>query len=313
MINEIAYKNHDEWLKIRAKYIGGSDAGAVIGMNPYVSRYELWAEKTGRKPGFDGNITTAVGAYLEDFVADLFYNETGKRVRKKNKILVNHQYPWACANVDRFVVGTVRERAGLEIKTTNSIPIMRKIRNSDEFPAIYYSQCVHYMAVAELERMYLAVLINCRDFKVYTLERDQAEIDALMKAEEEFWKLVQNDTPPAPDGSDSCTQTIAELYPYSDESTVDISSLDRALDEYQQLSAQIKALTELRDEKANQVKIRLQDAGHGESLAYRVSYTSAERRSFDVAKFQADHKNLDLEPYFKVSTYRTFKVTQKDQ
>ena len=62
MINEIKYANHEEWLSIRHKYIGGSDAGAVIGMNPYKSRYTLWAEKTGKMPEFGGNITTKVGA-----------------------------------------------------------------------------------------------------------------------------------------------------------------------------------------------------------------------------------------------------------
>ena len=69
MVNEIKYKDHDEWLSIRSRYIGGSDAGAVIGMNPYKSAYTLWAEKTGKIPGFEGNIITKVGAYLEDLVA----------------------------------------------------------------------------------------------------------------------------------------------------------------------------------------------------------------------------------------------------
>ena len=47
MIKEYEWSNHEEWLAIRRQYIGGSDAGAVIGMNPYKSSYTLWAEKTG--------------------------------------------------------------------------------------------------------------------------------------------------------------------------------------------------------------------------------------------------------------------------
>jgi len=31
----IPYGSHEEWLKIRRGYIGGSDAGAIVGMNPY--------------------------------------------------------------------------------------------------------------------------------------------------------------------------------------------------------------------------------------------------------------------------------------
>ena len=39
-------KDHEEWLKNR-KRIGGSDAAAVLGLNPYMSNLELWQVKTG--------------------------------------------------------------------------------------------------------------------------------------------------------------------------------------------------------------------------------------------------------------------------
>ena len=83
-IQKISYSNHEEWLSIRNKYIGGSDAGAVVGLDDYKSPYSLWAEKTGRIPSFSGNITTSVGAYLEEFVAKMFSEQTGKKVRKCN-------------------------------------------------------------------------------------------------------------------------------------------------------------------------------------------------------------------------------------
>ena len=72
MINEIKYSTHEEWLDIRSKYIGGSDAASVLGMNSYRSRYTLWAEKTGKIPEFSGNLATDVGAYFEDFIAKRF-------------------------------------------------------------------------------------------------------------------------------------------------------------------------------------------------------------------------------------------------
>ena len=80
MITELKYNDKEEWLELRKKYIGGSDAAIVVGLNPYSSRYALWCEKTGRTPGFEGNISTRVGAYLEDFVATLFTEQTGIKV-----------------------------------------------------------------------------------------------------------------------------------------------------------------------------------------------------------------------------------------
>lgn len=308
-IKEFEFKNHEEWLSIRSKYIGGSDAGAVVGMNPYKSRYTLWAEKTGKIPEFEGNITTKVGTYLEQLVANMFEEETGKKVRKKNRTMVNEEYPFACANVDRLVVG---EKALLEIKTTNSLPLMKKLRSSDEFPEAYYAQVVHYLAVTGLKKAYLAVLINCREFKVYELERDQAEIDALMEAEKEFWKLVENDTPPAADGDASTSETLTTLYPESNGETVNLFGFDNDLKQYTDLQAQIKALTALKDEMANKVKEYMKEASRAESDKFKVSWASSVRRTFDAKRFASDHPDMDLEDYYKETSSRIFKVTERN-
>lgn len=86
MITKQATANHEEWKALRHQYIGGSDAAAVVGMNAFVSPYALWAEKTGRLPGFEGNLATEVGTYLEEFVAQKFATETGKRFARANRV-----------------------------------------------------------------------------------------------------------------------------------------------------------------------------------------------------------------------------------
>ena len=309
MTKEIKYSTHEEWLDIRSKYIGGSDAGAVVGMNPYKSRYTLWAEKTKKVPSFEGNTTTRVGAYLEQLVADMFEEETGKKVRKKNSTMVNDLYPFACANVDRMIVG---EKAFLEIKTTNSFPIMKSLRNSEEFPEAYYCQVVHYLAVTGLEKACLAVLINCRELKIYEMERDQAEIDALMGAEEAFWKLVETNTPPAVDGDESTTETLKTLYPNANGETVDLFAYNSLLDQYIDLTSQIKALSDLKEEVGNRVKEFMKEASKGESDRFSVSYANTTRKTFDAKRFSAENGNLNLDPYYNVTTSRTFKVTPKN-
>lgn len=307
MIKKLKYENHEDWLKLRHGYLGGSDSAAVIGLNPYKSRYALWAEKTGKLPGFEGNITTKVGAYLEELVAQMFEEETGKKVQRVNSSFHNSDYDFAIANLDRRVVG---EQAFLECKTSTSIPVMKKIRNG-EVPANYYIQCMHYMAVTELKKAYLAVLINCRDFKVYELDRDQAEIDALMQAEKDFWHLVETNTPPALDGSDSTSDTLSALYPESTDREIDLFPFTRELEEYTSLSAQIKELTKLKDEKANVIKEYMKDASVGRCEGYSISFKSSERSTFDAKAFAKDHKDIDLSNYYKNTTVRTFKVLEK--
>lgn len=310
MIKEIPYSSKEEWLALRKQLgIGGSEAGSVIGLNPYKGAYTLWAEKTGKIPEFEGNLTTEVGSYLEEFVAQLFTRETGKNVRRKNRILANDKYPFAFADVDRMVVG---EKALLEIKTTNSIPTIKRIRNK-EYPEQWYAQMTHYLAVSGLEKAYLAVLIECRDFKIFELERDEAEISALMGEEEKFWGMVQTNTPPPADGLKSTSDTLSALYPESNSDNVNLYSYQTELARYMELSEQIKSLEAAKEEAANKVKAFLGEAGNGESDRYKVSWKSSERRSFDANRFAKENPDIDMDSYYKTSTYRTFKVTEKKE
>lgn len=307
MINEIPYKNREEWLELRSGYIGGSDAGAVIGLNPYKSPFALWAEKTGRVPGFEGNLTTEVGSYLEDFVAKLFERETGKRVRRKNRMMVNDTYPWACADVDRVVVG---ENSVVEIKTTNSFPVMRKFKN-DEYPEQWYCQMTHYLAVGGYDRAYLAVLIGNREFKVFELERDESEIIALMGAEKDFWQKVKENTPPLADGAESTSEAITAIYPESDDGDViSLTGYEADLRQYMAYTALIKDIERQRDEISNRIKVFMGESGKGESEGFKVSWTSSERKSFDSKKFASDFSDINLSAYYKTSVVRTFKITE---
>ena len=43
----IENKDHASWLKARTYGIGGSDASAIVGMNPYKTNIDLFEEKTG--------------------------------------------------------------------------------------------------------------------------------------------------------------------------------------------------------------------------------------------------------------------------
>lgn len=308
MIKEIAYQNKEEWLSLRKGYIGGSDAGAVVGLNPYKSAYTLWAEKTGKVPEFQGNITTRVGSYLEDLVAVMFTDETGKKVRRKNRILINDEYPFACADVDRLIVG---EDALLEIKTTNSPVAMKKFKKG-EYPEQWYAQMCHYLAVTGLKKAYLAVLIECRDFKIFELERDEEEIKALMSAEKDFWELVEKDSTPPVDSLKSTSDTLVALYPTSSADNVNLYSYDAELEQYIAISAQIKALEATKDEIANKVKAFLGEAGKGENDHYRVSWASSERKTLDTKKLAQENPEIDMNAYYKTTTYRTFKVTEKE-
>ena len=308
MIEKIRTKTHEEWLSLRHKYIGGSDAASVIGLNPFMSKYALWAEKTNRMPSFEGNLATDVGTYLEEFIAKRFEQEKGKKVRRENASIVNDAYPFAIANVDRVIVG---EDAGLEIKSTSSLALS-KFKNG-EYPARYYCQCVHYLAVTGKKRWYLAVLIGNSDFKVFTIERDEYEIAELMEAEREFWEdHVLADLPPEIDSQESTSEALVSVFPTADEDTeIDLSGIEDDIDDLLEIKKQIKALDGLKTKLENKIKAEMKDASRGTSAQAFFSWTNSERRSFDAAKFQTAYPNINLDQFYKVSNSRTFRVKER--
>lgn len=304
----IPYGSREEWLKIRRNYIGGSDAGAIVGMNPYASAFSVWAEKTGQVPEFHGNISTRTGTLLEDLVASLFHEESGKKVQKMNFTLVNEDYPFACANIDREIIG---EDAILECKTTNSVVNIKKFRNGD-FPEQWYCQVMHYLAVTGAKKGYLAVLSECRDFRIFVMDRDEDEIAALMKAEEDFWCncVLARKMPPV-NGHSATSETIKALYVESSDDSVDLADCARLFDRRKALAGQQKALKEEIDGIDNEIKVRLGNASRGICGRWSVSWKEQRTAALDRDKIKADYPDIDFSKY--ASQSRVFRVTEKKE
>lgn len=301
--------SREEWLELRRHSIGGSDAAAIVGLSKWASPYTVWADKTGRLPDKPDTEAMRQGRDLEEYVAQRFSEATGKRVKRCNAILYNPAYPHSHADVDRMIVG---ENAGLECKTTSTLDV--KQFRGVEFPEKYYAQCVHYMAITGADRWYLAVLVLGKEFHVYTLERDEAEIRALMDAETAFWEqYVETDTPPAADGAESTTDAIRTIYADSSQSICILFGRETLLEEYMALKSQSKALDARIAEIQNTIMEDMQDAERGECGAYTVIWKAQERETFQRKEFEKAHPEINLAEYCRVSKSRPFKVTENKE
>lgn len=300
--------SREDWLERRRHTIGGSDAAGIVGLSRYATPYTVFLDKTGRLPDKADNEAMRQGRDLEDYVAKRWEEATGKKARRLQAMLYNPAYPFAHADVDRMVVG---EDAGLECKTTATLDIRQF--SGVEFPEKYYAQCVHYMAVTGAKRWYLGVLVFGRGFFVFTLERNQAEIDALMMAEADFWEKVENDTPPAPDGSDAATDAISVVYAESRYGEMELFGRETMLNEYADLKAQKKAVEERIKEIENSIKDDMQEIPLGRVGRFSVVWKSQQRSVFQLEEFKKDHPGLDLRPYIKTSTSRPFKVNENKE
>lgn len=309
-IKKIKRDDREVWLELRKKYIGGADAASVIGLNEYQSPYALWCEKKGVTPPFEGNLRTRVGSELEPVIAKLFEEETGKKVRNCNFSLINDKFPFAICDIDREVVG---EDAILEIKSTSALNL-KHYKNGD-YPERFYCQCLHYLAITEKRKAYLAVLIGNSDFKIFEIERDEDEIKALMEAEEQFYGYITSETPPPVDGSESTKTALNEMFSPTEEEPepADLSDKKQALDTLMEINAAIEQLESQRDTIKNQLIESIGESWHGNCEGYSISYKPQTRKTFDWKKLQKERPEISLDGYFKLSTSRMLKIAKEEQ
>jgi putative phage-type endonuclease len=294
-------KDHGEWLRLRRRGIGGSDAGAVLGVSKWKTPLQLYLEKTGEiSDEVPDNEAMWFGREAEDLVAKRFEKETGKSVRPSKYMFRSKDYPFMQANVDRLVDG---EKAGLECKTANIYA--KSEYDSGYIPPQYLAQCMHYLAVTGLDRWYIAILIPGAAFYTFVIERDDKQIYALMKAEEDFWNHVVEKTPPEATAGDG--ETLNHMYGfYSDDAVqLDLDEEIERLDSIITLQKDLKAEKEAIENRIKE-KMAVNTVARSDNGRW-VTWKVQKRRQFDAMAFKNENPDL-YEKYIKESETRVFKL-----
>lgn len=304
--------SREEWLEWRRGGIGGSDAATIVGLNPYRSRLELYADKLGMMPEKEDSEAMRIGRDLEEYVASRWSERTGKKYRKTNYMYCHDDYEFIRANIDREVVG---ENAGLECKTTS---VYSKYDfDNGEIPLYYYCQCQHYMAVRGYDRMYLGVLVLSKGFYDYVIERNDSEIRILMDNEIEFWQhhvLAKN--PPEPDGTESSAAAIKAMSSSSEPAAV--SADIKLMMDKEDLLARYGILKKQYDDTGKEIEqikqelmVELGDTQYGESAMYKISYKSQKRETIDAKRLKAEMPDIYTR-YIQTSTSRVLRINKKE-
>ena len=305
------------WLNVRKGGIGGSDAAAAVGLNPYKSQLALWMEKTGRDgspeatdaaPDLDSPLHW--GTVLEPLVAEHYARKTGNRVRRVNAILQHRDYPWMLANLDREVMGNDEVQI-LECKTAG---LFGARLWKDGVPEYVQLQVMHQLAVTGQRAADVAVLLGGHELQVHRIERDEVMIEQLITLERQFWDYVEKDIPPPADGSDSADQALRMLFPQDDGETLDLShdaGLSQAFADLQQVR---KTLDEAKKAELR-LKHRLQQAMGTATLATFPSGSlswkqTAPVKRLDTKALQQDHPELVAAYLTSVPGSRRFVVRQ---
>ena len=280
----------EEWLTLRKQGIGGSDAGAVCGLNPYVSPIDVYMDKsTVVIPEQDrDNEAMRLGRDLEQYVAERFCEETGLKVRRSNNMYVHPEYPFMLADVDRLIVGKENGLIGLECKTAS--PYSADKWKDGKVPAHYLAQCYHYMAVLNAKAWYIAVVIYGREFKFVRIERDEEVIQNLIRLEQDFWQdHVKAEVMPEPDGSVAANDFINSYFKDSREDLcVPLLGFDEKLQRRQEIDQLMDKLKTEKLQIEQEVKMFMKAAEVAENDHFLVSWKRSISNRLDAKRLKQE-------------------------
>jgi putative phage-type endonuclease len=300
----------EEWLKLRMDGIGGSDALAVLGLDPWKTRMEVYLDKTGDdRAEREQTDTMAWGNYAEGSIADWFTHKTGIKARRCG--LMRHaDRPWQRVSVDRLTA----DGGVLEVKNTNYHRRSEWEDGDGEMVADgAEAQGQHALAVTGLPHVWFAAQVGGQPPVIRRIERDESFIADLTACEEEFWQLVEARTPPALEGRASAG-LIARLYPEAENGkTAELSAADVAmLREYRKELANENAATARKDEIKALVTAAMGDAAvatfEGAVVARWANRSKTGVPKENIAILRERYPRI-AKRLVKESGYRQFSVT----
>ena len=213
----------DQWLAERKKHLGGSDVAAILGLSPWRSPWQVWADKQGHTDDQEDTPQMRRGRLFEEPIAQMYAEDTGTIVQPHPDDLIIGPEEWMAASVDRLVVDAAGNTLhGLEIKTSRgydgwgeSGQTVTGLDAAGVMPPYYSTQCLWYMAVTGLSRWDMAVYFMGGDeLRVYTVLRDEAVEAKLLELCRKWWQThIVKGREPEVDGSSEAARYIVKKHP----------------------------------------------------------------------------------------------------
>lgn len=192
--------NDPAWHEARRTFIGASDAPAVLGISPWATPLDVWADKLNIGQRFEGNLSTDMGHALEELIRQTLCKNLGRAVTVDGRTVRHPNHPHIAASVDGWVSGAWPELA--ECKYVGPTTA-HQWRNG--VPVYVQAQCQVQMAVTGAKRVHVAALIVDYGPQFFTavIERDDNVIDEIIGRLNQFWAdHIENGQRPDTDGMD---------------------------------------------------------------------------------------------------------------
>lgn len=215
-----------EQLAKRREFIGASEAAAVLGLSPYRTALDVYTAKVLGEESKETRFTRW-GHRLEAVVADAYAEETGREIIADQVTRLHPVYPCIGATPDFRVPGGL-----LEVKTGDKATADRWGEpGTDQVPEHVACQVVVQMAVCDVDRGDVAVLLGGNDLRVYTIQRDRVLEASLLEQLVAWWQShVVTRQAPSPTSGEDALRFVARMFPRSESDIVRPASEEEAAD-----------------------------------------------------------------------------------
>jgi predicted phage-related endonuclease len=302
--------------------LGGTDVGAICGVNRYKTPADVWDAIMGLAPERADSGGMRRGRALEPLIVDEYMDETGRLTRETEPLyrldaalLLRHR-----ASPDRFVwkrehamVGSDAHRGVLEVKSMNE-RVFRDAKLNGIDPS-YYAQLQHYLSVCGCTWGSFACLHpDSWELHWFDVERDEAFCAAMYARVRTFWhEHVLPRRRPASDANVS-DRPMPAVSPR----VLGAEAVTTSDPEVMRLATQLKAAKENADlfkrqfeglkEQMQNVLVRLDTSVLVVPGVGRISWKESTSRTFNREALAEAHPTLDLTPFYRVTATRTFTV-----
>lgn len=210
-IPRILPASREDWLEARKLGLGGSDIGAVVGLNPYKTPLDVWLDKKGLAQPQDESFAMWFGKEAESLIAKRYEIETGHRVTLSDRLFVHEKFPWALGTPDGFT--------DLDEVFEAKAPGWRQahrwgLPGTDEIPDDYLTQVVWYTGISKRRRARVAALFAGEGLRMYDVPFNEDLFGTLLEAGAKFWKdNIEGDKQPEIDASESAREYLVSKFP----------------------------------------------------------------------------------------------------
>ncbi len=310
-------EDEKEWLADRTKGIGGSDVGAICGVNKYSSARLVYLKKTGQYQDSEDEFSDAAlermhfGRMLEPIVANEYVRRTGNKVIVSPAMLAHKDYPWAIANVDRLIVDDKGIPYGiLECKTASEY--MDDAWSEGDVPISYLYQLNWYLWVTGLEYGVIACLVGGNKFYHYEVWRnDELLRDEIFPKVDRFWNYhVKNLIEPELSGTNADSESVANEYSEvikGSEIVLEDETMNELAATVKECKAKIKELEATEKEAANRLKDALKNNEIGYTKDYIIKWSPRSQSRIDTIKLKEKYPAV-YEDCLKRINFRVFTV-----